>query len=266
MHKLFCNFFLLAVLSFLHAGDFNTTGKTRWDFGIGIGALSLPHYRGSDQEATYIAPVPYIRYHGNRLRINREGARFYLYEGDFVHIDISTAFAIGVDSDDNEARLGMPDLGFIVEMGPRIQWNLYQSDDKNLRFRFALPLRTATATNFQSAENIGWVIAPYLQLRYFNDGWESAITLGPVWADNQYHDYFYEVLPQYATAERESYNASSGYSGSRIRTTFSKRFKRNFFGFFAKYDYLNHASFINSPLLRKKSALTIGMALSWVFK
>jgi len=93
----------------------------------------------------------------------------------------------------------MSDLDHVIEIGPRIIFNLYESEDKNFRFRLGVPLRTAYATDFRHTRNIGLVFSPYLQVRYFTSGWESAISLGPMWADETYHDYFYEVAPQHNT-------------------------------------------------------------------
>ena len=240
--------------------------KPTWELGVGLGALSLPHYRGSDQRSNYVAPIPYLRYHGKRLRVDKEGGRFFFYNDENINIDISTAFAFPVDSDDNRAREGMTDLDPIIELGPRVEFKLYKSDDENIRFRFALPLRAAFATDLSHTENIGWIFSPYVQLRYFNTGWETAVSLGPVWASEEYHDYFYEVAPQYATATRPVYDAQSGYSGSRITLTLSKRFDKLWLGLFAKYDNLNNATFIDSPLVKQKDSLMVGAALSWVFK
>lgn len=240
--------------------------KPTWELGVGLGSLSLPHYRGSDQRSNYVAPIPYLRYHGKRLRVDKEGGRFFFYNDENINIDISTAFAFPVDSDDNRAREGMTDLDPIIELGPRVEFKLYKSDDENIRFRFALPLRAAFATDLSHTENIGWIFSPYVQLRYFNTGWETAVSLGPVWASEEYHDYFYEVAPQYATATRPVYDAQSGYSGSRITLTLSKRFDKLWLGLFAKYDNLNNATFIDSPLVKQKDSLMVGAALSWVFK
>ena len=252
--------------SYSYADELSSSENTTLELGVGLGALSMPHYRGSDQRAVYVSPIPYVRYNGERLKVDREGGRFYFYNSEDIKIDVSMAFALQVDSDDNRARVGMADLGHIIEVGPRIQFNLYQSEGKNLRFRFALPLRTAFATDFKQTENIGWVFSPYLQLRYFNAGWESAISAGPTWASEDYNNYFYKVAPQYATASRPSYNAQAGYSGSRITATFSKRYNKLFFGLFARYDNLSDATFIDSPLIRQKDSFTVGAVLSWVFK
>lgn len=240
--------------------------KPKWELGVGLGVLSLPHYRGSDQRSEYAAPIPYVRYNGKRLKVDKEGGRFFFYNGKDINVDISTAFALPVDSKDNRAREGMTDLDPIIELGPRVEFKLYQSEDKNIRFRFAMPLRAALATDLSHTQAIGWVFSPYLQLRYFNTGWESAISVGPTWASEEYHDYFYEVAPQYTTATRPAYNAQAGYSGSRITITLSKRFNKLWFGLFAKYDNLNDTVFIDSPLIKQNHSYMVGAALSWVFK
>jgi outer membrane scaffolding protein for murein synthesis (MipA/OmpV family) len=250
----------------LHAEETNQTYPSEWELGVGVGGVSLPHYRGADQHAEYIAPIPYIAYNGKRLKIDREGGRFYFYNSKDVKVDVSTAFALNVNSNDNRARTGMSDLDNIVEIGPRILFNLYQSDDKDLRFRLGVPLRAAYAINFSQVKNIGLVFSPYLQLRYFTSGWESAVSYGPMWANESYHDYFYEVSPQYVSPTRSLYNAKAGYSGSRLTLTLSKRFDKMHFGLFARYDDLSGASFINSPLVKQNDSLMVGVALSWILK
>jgi len=256
---------LMLCVSSVHADSTTKKDKPKWELGVGIGVISIPHYRGSDQREDYVAPIPYIRYNGKRLKVDKEGGRFYFYNGEDVKVDISTAFAFPVDSDDNRARQGMTDLDPVIELGPRVQFNLYQSDDENLRFRFAVPLRAAIATDLSHTESIGWVFSPYLQVRYFS-GVETSISIGPLWATEKYHDYFYEVAPQYATASRPVYNAKAGYSGSRMTLTMSKRFERIWVGLFARYDNLNNATFIDSPLIRQNDSLMVGLAVSWVFK
>ena len=264
--KIIISALLIVITSNSYSEGKKAKDNPKWELGLGVGGLSLPHYRGSDQRAEYVSPIPYIRYNGERFRVDREGGRFYFYNSEDVKVDVSMAFSLQVDSDDNRARVGMTDLGHIIEVGPRIQYNLYQSEDKNLRFRFALPLRTAFATDFRRTDNVGLVLSPYLQLRYFNSGWESAISIGPTWADKEYNSYFYKVAPQYATTSRPEYDAQAGYSGSRITVTLSKRFDKAFLGLFARYDNLSNATFIDSPLVKQNNSLTAGIALSWVFK
>ena len=250
----------------IYAEENSRTYDPKWELGVGVGAISMPHYRGSDQSKEYISPIPYIRYNGKRLKIDKEGGRFYFYNSEEVKVDVSLAFAFSVDSNDNRARVGMKDLDHIIEIGPRILLNLYVSEDKNFRLRFGLPLRTAFATDFNYTKNIGLVLSPYLQVRYFTSGWESAISFGPMWANESYHNYFYEVGLDDVTPTRAAFSSKAGYSGSRLTLTISKSFDKLHFGLFARYDDLTGAAFINSPLIKQDNSLIVGAALSWVFK
>lgn len=265
-HWLFTAVFLLgSYSSATYADKQKTVEKPQWELGMGIGYLNLAHYRGSDQRSDYVAPIPFVRYNGKNLKVDREGGRYYFYSNDDIKIDLSTALAFPVDSKDNQARLGMTDLDTIIELGPRIQFSLYESTNKNLRVRFALPLRAAIATDIKHNEYAGWVFSPYIQLRYYS-GWETAISVGPIWASEEYHDYYYQVSPEFATASRPQYDAQAGYSGARITLTSSMDYKQLRFGLFAKYDNLSNAVFIDSPLVKQKDSFIFGFHVSWVFK
>lgn len=238
----------------------------RWEFGVGLGALSIPHYRGSDQRYEYLAPLPYVRYNGERLKVDREGGRFYFIERERFKLDLSASFSFPVDSDENRARQGMPDLDPVFEIGPRAQWSLYESDDTHFRVRAALPVRLAIASDLSHTHTVGYFAAPYLQVRYYS-GWETALSVGPMWASEAYHDYYYQVEPQYATSERPAYNAHSGYSGFRLTLTSSTRFDKNWWlGVFMRYDTLSGATFADSPLVKRDDELMVGLALAWIFK
>ena len=39
-----------------------------WELGLGVGALRVPHYRGSDQDHGWVLPVPYFVYNGEVLK------------------------------------------------------------------------------------------------------------------------------------------------------------------------------------------------------
>jgi outer membrane scaffolding protein for murein synthesis (MipA/OmpV family) len=244
----------------LYAADSDASGK--WEFGVGLGGLSIPHYRGSDQRDEYIAPVPYVKFKGNRLKVDREGGRYYFYNGEQLKIDLSAAFAFPVDSNENTARQGMPDLDAILEVGPRFQWHLWESQDHRLRLRFAAPIRAAI--NLSDAGNEGWFFAPYFQIRYYST-METAFSIGPMWASEKFHDYYYQVDSAYATAGRPAYDAKAGYSGFRLTLTNSHRISKHYWwGGFMRYDSLSGAEFVDSPLVKKKDALFIGFAISYV--
>lgn len=264
MKKLLFPFLLLtaAVIS-NHSKAEETITKNKWEFGLGLGGLSIPHYRGSDQRDEYVAPVPYVKFHGNRLKVDREGGRYYFYNGEEMKIDLSAAFAFPVDSEENRARQGMPDLDAILEVGPRLQWFMWESDDQRLRLRLGAPIRLAI--NLSDAGNEGWFFSPYFQVRYYSN-METALSIGPMWASEKFHDYYYQVDSQYATPTRPAYNATSGYSGFRITLTNSQRISKHYWwGGFLRYDSLSGAVFEDSPLVKQNSAFMAGLAISYIF-
>lgn len=237
--------------------------RPRWELGAGLGYLSLPHYRGSDQREDYAAPVPYIRYRGERLKVDREGGRYHFIDRAEWKLEMSAAFVFPVDSEDNRARAGMPDLGPILEVGPGLRWFLYASADQRFRVRAALPVRLAV--NLSGLRSTGWVLSPYLQFRYFST-METAVSLGPMWATEKYHAYYYQVDGRYATASRPEYDARGGYSGFRVTLTNSHRVSRHWWwGIFVRYDSLSGVVFEDSPLVRQQDALMGGFAVSYVF-
>jgi outer membrane scaffolding protein for murein synthesis (MipA/OmpV family) len=231
------------------------------ELGLGMGGASVPHYRGADQRENYILPFPYISYEGKRLKVNREGGQFYFISTPKFRLNLSASFYPPVDSGDNKAREEMPGLDTVFEIGPRAEFIFYESDDGAVQLRMGLPLRQAIATDVRHSSTIGWVFSPYLQWRYSNR-WDSSLSVGPMWATEEYHDYFYEVAPGYATADRPRYDAQRGYSGSRITFSLSRRFDNSWAGVFARYDTISGTAFEESPLVKRKDSFIVGVALA----
>ena len=233
----------------------------RLEVGIGIGAISVPHYRGADEQKTYVLPYPYIRYEGKRLKVNREGGQFYFIKTPRFRLNVSVGFTPPTDSDDNKARENMPDLDATFEFGPRAEFYLYESQDKKMQLRAAFPLRRAIVIGHDNLKAIGYVFSPYLQWRYSNN-WQTSLSIGPIWGTEAYHHYFYEVEPQYETADRPAYDAHGGYNGSRFTFYTNRRFDHSWFGIFARYDTLSGARFEDSPLVKQKDYFVIGALIA----
>ncbi len=52
-------------IPFLLAGVFNNAAaqdetEKKWEIGVGVGAVSGPDYRGSDEYRKFISPIPYV--------------------------------------------------------------------------------------------------------------------------------------------------------------------------------------------------------------
>ncbi len=242
----------------------------RWELGVGVAGLHLPDYRGSDQNRGYLAPYPYVIYRGEKVSVSEEGIRGLLFERGNIALDLSLAAAIPVNSDDNDARRDMPDLDPTLEAGPSLKIRFGERAEKHSYWELNLPLRAVVATDLSHTESIGWSFSPHIDYvkRFPFPGGRLRMTLsfGPIWATDEYHDYYYGVDPRFATAQRPAYRASGGYSGTRFLATFGKRLNsRMVLGGFLRYDNLNGAVFDDSPLVRRDDSWMAGLALTWIF-
>jgi outer membrane protein len=96
-------------------------------------------------------------------------------------------------------------------------------------------------------------------------GLNLGISAGPMFADSGYHDYFYSVEPAYSTAERPAYSAGGGYSGSTLTVGLDKSYKQFVLFAFVSADFLQGASFENSPLMKRKTSFMSGVSVSCIF-
>ena len=90
-------------------------------------------------------------------------------------------------------------------------------------------------------------------------------SFGPIYADEDFHNYFYQVRPKFVTAERPAYDADRGYSGSRVTLSAFRNTKRYVVGAFLRYDNLDHAVFDDSPLVETTDYFAFGFVFGWIF-
>ncbi len=242
-----------------------------WELGLGVTGLYLPDYRGADQSRGYAFPLPYAAYRGERFKVDREGIRAVFFDTDRVELDVSVFGTPPVDSDDNRARQGMPDLDATLEVGPVLEITLARDRkiDYNYRFRLRLPARAAFATDVIHWSYIGWVFYPHLALdlrpEFAGGRWNLGFAAGPLYATRKYNDYFYSVAPQFALPDRPAYQAPGGYSGWVALATLSRRFDKIWVGAYVRYDTVGGATFESSPLVKRDYALSAGLGIAWVF-
>lgn len=254
--------FLAAVLA-ATASTAPAADKPLLELGVGVAPISFPEYRGSSEQVGFVFPIPYAVYRGDRLRVDREGARGLLFDSPRFEIDVSIDGAIPVDSDSDGPRAGMDDLDPLVELGPSLNWLL--TDDG--RWQFRLPVRAAISVDTGSTSQQGWKAHPVLRYSTRDPvgGWNLGFNIGPIFATRAFHGYYYDVgTDDVIPGEREEYSASGGYSGSALLLSASRRFDRFWLGSFLRYDYLGGAAFEDSPLVETDHAVTAGLGISWV--
>lgn len=243
--------------------------KPLWELGVGLGVLRLPHYKGSDQQHTWVLPVPYLVYRGDILRVGRGGARAVLLDASRLDIDISLAASAPTRSRDNLARQGMPDLKPTAELGPNLNWRLMrgQGEAFDTPMTWQLDLRLPWRAAFTVASDpryVGWTAAPNVNLDVrLRTGWHLGLLAGPNFNSQRFNSYYYDVDPAYATASRPSYRSAGGYAGNRALASLSRRVDGHWMGAFVQFDHLAGARFDDSPLVRQKQNWSFGVATSW---
>jgi MipA family protein len=237
-----------------------------WELGIGVGALSLSHYIGSKEEERYISPLPYFLYNSAKLKADRKGVRGLIWQGDKTELNISSKISFAVDSDKNDARTGMPDLDFLLEIGPSFNYEFYISKEKNNSLSLEIPVRAATSFNNLDPQNQGWIANPSFEYRYNNSEWKVSMRLGPMIANEKYNRYFYEIQPQYENQTRSAYQAKSGLVAYRFSTSISRRFDSWYIGAFFNFYDLSDSSNSMSDLIQSEHNINAGFFVAKVLK
>src|SRR5690606_32117140 len=213
--------------------------------------------------------LPYLVYRGEFLRADEKG----LVRGRFVksrdfELDVSLSGSFSVESDDNDARRGMPDLDYLVEVGPRLQWTIARAA-KWAKLDFELPVRAVLSTDLKSVDYRGVLAEPevaYQHANFLNSGVGLKLGLSASFADEELQDYFYEVEPRFAAAGRPAFDAEAGYLGSRLQLVLTKPFGPALRAFAAgRVDFHQGAANEDSPLFRDDVTYGFGAGLIWSF-
>jgi len=238
--------------------------ESNYELGLGGAVISYPNYIGSKATNTLISPIPYIRYEGEKISFKRGGLQYRFLDNDAITVDLSLGGSLPVESDDSSVRAGMEDLDFAFEIGPRLNYKVYENPAHKVVFK--LPLRAVISTDIQNFERQGFLVAPNMNYRYRKDDFQIKVKSGPIWADDDYHNYFYGVTQKEATTTRRAYYAQGGYNG--YRNTIAFRYKQNNkwnYGAFLSHFNIEGASFDDSPLVETDNALFLGTFISYTF-
>ncbi len=238
-----------------------------WELGVAGFGASTPAYPGSEDRSKRALVVPFFIYRGEVFRADQSGIGMRLFRSDRVQLDVGLAGSLPAESDDVAARAGMPDLGTLLEFGPRIKVRLYKPS-ANSSVRLDLPLRAVIEAR-SGVRTQGATFEP--KLIYEIDGpagaWGIDANIGLVVGDRKINRYFYEVKPEFATLERPAYAADgglmlvrAGLSGSRLINPDLRVFG------FVRYETYANAANRNSPLMKQDNGASIGGGFAWTIK
>lgn len=239
-----------------------------WELGAFAFGVSQQAYPGSDEQLTRGLLLPYGQYRGRFLRADRETAGLRAVKTPVYELDVGVSASFGGNSSEIGARRGMPELGTLVEFGPRLKINLGSWGEGRHagRWRVELPLRGVFDLT-DSAAHRGMAFEPEINFqRRSLGGYGYAVSLGAIVGDRRLNRTFYGVAPIYALPDRPAYEAQSGLIAWRLSASVSRTLTPDWrIVGFARFDSVAGAANEASPLVRRTTGATVGLGLSYTW-
>ncbi len=237
-----------------------------WEVGIAGGGVYGADYPAADEQSPRGLGLPYVIYRGDIVRLGDDSlARCLIVDEDLLELDIGIDASFDVDSDDNLARRGMPDLGYLFEVGPRARFDLGTLGGG--RVGFGIPVRAVFSTDFSRIDYRGVIVDPELSYErrgIFGMGLGFSASLAAAFAEERLQDYFYQVDPAFRTAERPAYDASGGYLGTDLTVGFAwpAADRLNVLAG-SRLSFHGGGANVDSPLFRDRLNWAIRVGLTW---
>jgi outer membrane scaffolding protein for murein synthesis (MipA/OmpV family) len=240
--------------------------KPLWELSVVGGGMYSPDYPAADKNRLRGLALPYIVYRGDILRLGGDSiAKGVFIDNDYTELNVSLEASFNANSDDNDARRGMPDLDYLGEIGPQLKIKLGKLYGGKTELQ--LPVRAVVSTDFRRFDHRGYLFNPrlfYQRQNIFNSAININGSIGSSFATKKLHQYFYGVEPRFATAARPAYEADGGYLGSTISVGLSYGITdrvRAYAG--GNVAYYGGAANDGSPLFRQKVNSSVHVGLTW---
>lgn len=191
-----------------------------WEVGFGAGGRYGSAYPAAGEQKLKGLPFPVVIYRGDLLRIGGDNlVAGRLFTSRRLQLDVSAGGSFDADSDEVEIRQGMPDLDYLFELGPELEIRLDDLSDPSRQLKLEISVRAAFSSDLTDVRPRGIVFAPELELEqhaFLGTAFQVDFRISPIFANEKFLDYFYEVEPQFARAGRPAFNAKRGYLGTEL--------------------------------------------------
>ena len=201
------------------------------------------------------------------IRSDQEGfIRTRLFRNLRFEFDVSFSGSLPAKSRDNLARQGMPDLNWLFEYGPQVKIQFMDPRNPN-QLTLKIPLRFLSETDFQYTRFVGSIFNPKLSYSRRQFPFQRGIfslTLGATYASQAVNEYFYNVKPEFVTAERAAYSAKAGRMDNYLSILQGFVVGDAFWFASASFSSFDTSANIDSPLLQDRStqSYSLGVAIS----
>ncbi len=232
-----------------------------WEVGVGAGGSFGSAYPAADEQSLKGLPFPVLIYRGALLRIGGDNlVAGRLFKSRRLELDVSAGGSFNTDSDDVEIREGMPDLDYLFELGPELEIRLDDFSDPSRQLKLEIPLRAAFSSDFTDVSARGLVFAPeleYEQYAFFGTPFQVDLSITPIFANEKFLDYFYDVAPEFARAGRPAFDAGGGYLGTELGVGVRRDKGRYQFFFGGNLTAHQGAENENSPLFERDVSYSV---------
>lgn len=258
---------LLSVPSAAIAASESDADLPLWEIGVaGIGAY-VPDYPASGHSQLTGFALPIVTYRGDLFLFSADsdGVQGAFQINDRTTLTLGLDAAFSAKSKDNAQRRGLPDLDYLVEIGPSLEYRFWEDGDR--RLTAIAQVRAAFAVDTDLFDYTGVAVEP--QLIYTQDTFllpELQLTLGlsSKFAYDGLNQYFYDVAPQFATPDRCAYRAHDGYQQTALSTKLFLPVSPRLSVFaLGQLLYDDGAANENSPLYRDDFTYALGLGLAY---
>ena len=234
---------------------------------VGIIGLSIEQlaYPGSSEQVQRNFVLPYLIYRGDFLRADRDNVGLRAYKSDTLELDVGFAAALGSSESDIPQREGMPELGTLVEAGPRLRWTI--SDNIwGSRLRLDLPVRAVfDIEDGMRYSGISFEPALFADVTTADD-LSYTFGISALFGSEKLTDRFYQVADHFATSSRSEFDAKPGLIAVRLSGAISKKFTSKWRGFgFARYETVSSAKNRFSPLIVNNGGWSVGVGVTYIW-
>ena len=248
------------------AADTGASVKPTWEIRVAAAAGAVPDYPASDNYSPRVIPFPYFAFRGTLFHSDENGARLQANVRSNVELDVAGGAAFAAQSKSTGARAGMPDLDYLLELGPNLKITLDRPSPAS-RWLLELPVRVVASFNGLHVGYQGLVFSPDIGFHtrsLLGSRWNAYADIGPQFASARYQQYFYQVEAQYALPDRPEYLAHGGYFGSTLELGAGHRLGQHVRVFFyGRVDDYAGSRSEDSPLFKTTMGYSAFAGFSW---
>lgn len=257
---------LIPALLSLPAQAAETIGReSLWEAGLVAGGVYGPDYPAAGKSHLNGLALPYAIYRGRLLKADQEGVRGQLSLAERVELTLGFGAAFPARSEDNPDRVGMDDLGYLVEVGPSLNYRLLTGP--RTRLKLMAQTRAVFAVSGDGRGYQGLVLTPELnfrQARFLDTRSQLLASIAVRFGQDGLNQRFYQVDARDIRPGRPAYQAHDGYLQSALNLGLRLPLAERLNLFVGGQLILSQGSANeDSPLYRRDFNYSIGAAIQY---